>query len=182
MPVTLGKHGDHAVRAALDLARHWGEEPRKAREIAVSMDIPPDILRRILSELVSQGLLTPSAGSNGGYVLARSPEEISLLDVVEPAERLLASDRCVLRGGPCDWSDVCAIHDPWRVARKAFSESLDATNLADLASVDADIELGLHTPTHPSHADLTIRRGIRMQATGGCAIRSIPASDGPSKA
>ncbi len=162
MPVTLGKHGDYAVRAALDLARHWGEGPRKAREIAVSMDIPPDFLRRILSELVAQGLLTSSAGSNGGYVLARPPEEISLLDIVEPAERLLASDRCVLRGGPCDWSDVCAIHDPWCVARKAFAESLDATNLADLAGVDADIELGLHTPTHPVHRDSTIRRGIRM--------------------
>ncbi len=162
MPVTLGKHGDYAVRAALDLARHWGDGPRKAREIAVSMDIPPDFLRRILSELVAQGLLTSSAGSKGGYVLARSPEEISLLDIVEPAEQLLASDRCVLRGGPCDWSDVCAIHDPWCIARKAFAESLDTTNLAQLASVDYDIEHESYTPTHPSHAVPTSRRGLRM--------------------
>ncbi len=162
MPVTLGKHGDYAVRAALDLARHWGSKPRKAREIAASMDIPPDFLKRILAELVSQGLLTSTAGSNGGYRLARPPEEISLLDIVEPAERLVASDRCVLRGGPCDWSEVCAIHDPWRLAQKAFAETLDATNLAQLANVDYEIEHESYTPTHPGHAVPTSRRGIRM--------------------
>lgn len=162
MPVTLGKHGDYAVRAALDLARHWGSKPRKAREIAASMDIPPDFLKRILAELVSQGLLTSTAGSNGGYRLARPPEEISLLDIVEPAERLVASDRCVLRGGPCDWSEVCAIHDPWRLAQKAFAETLDATNLAQLANVDYDIEHESYTPTQPGHVVPTSRRGIRM--------------------
>jgi Rrf2 family protein len=162
MPVTLGKHGDYAVRAALDVARHWGDRPRKAREIAASMDIPPDFLKRILSELVSQGLLTSAAGSNGGYLLARSPEDISLLDIVEPAERLLSADRCVLRGGPCDWSDVCAIHDTWYQAQKAFAETLDATNLAQLAEIDRDIERGSYTPIHPVHADPTNRNGIRM--------------------
>jgi Rrf2 family protein len=162
MSVTLGKHGDYAVRAALDLARHWGGEPRKAREIAASMDIPPDFLKRILSELVSQGLLISAAGSNGGYRLSRPPEDISLLDIVEPAERLLTSDKCVLRGGPCDWSGVCAIHDTWYLAQKAFAETLDATNLAQLANVDRDIELGLYTPIHPVHGELTDRRGMRM--------------------
>jgi Rrf2 family protein len=162
MPVTLGKHGDYAVRAALDLARHWGGEPRKAREIAASMDIPPDFLKRILSELVSQGLLASTAGSRGGYRLSRPPEDISLLDIVEPAERLLASDRCVLRGGPCDWSNVCAIHDPWCLAQKAFAETLDATNLAQLANVDRDIEHGLHTPIHPVHREPRNRKGIRQ--------------------
>ena len=161
MPVTLGKHGDYAVRAALDLARHAGGESRKAREIAVSMDIPRDFLKRILSELVSQGLLTSTAGSNGGYRLSRPPEDISLLDIVEPAERLLTPDTCVLRGGPCDWSGVCAIHDTWCLAQKAFAETLDATNLAQLANVDRDIEHGLYTPIHPVHGEPTDRRGMR---------------------
>lgn len=79
MPVTLGKHGDYAVRAALDLARHYEDEPRKAREIAESMDIPLNFLKRILSELVAQGLLTSIAGPNGGYRLTQPPENITLL-------------------------------------------------------------------------------------------------------
>ncbi len=162
MPVTLGKHGDYAVRAVIDLARHWDGEPRKAREIAASMDIPPDFLKRILAELVAQGLLTSTAGSNGGYRLTRSPEEISLLDIIEPTERLLTPDKCILKGGPCDWSSVCPIHDPWCLAQKAFAEILDSANLAQVAGVDRDIEYDVHKPVNPGHTDSTPRRGIRM--------------------
>lgn len=161
MPVTLGKHGDYAVRAAIDLARHWGGESRKAREIAASMDIPPEFLKRILAKLVAQGLLVSTAGPNGGYRLARPPDEVSLLDIVEPAERLLSPDKCILRGGPCDWSEFCPIHDTWCLAQKAFADSLDAAMLDQLARIDHGIEQDVHTPVNPPHAKKTPRRGIR---------------------
>ena len=161
MPVTLGKHGDYAVRAALDLARHWEERPRKAREIAESMDIPLDFLKRILSELVAQGLLTSTAGPNGGYHLTQSPESITLLDVIEPTERLRSPDKCILRGGPCDWSDACPIHDTWLIAQKAFADTLDLTSLAQLARADQDIENDDVAPFNPVHHTATIRRGTR---------------------
>jgi Rrf2 family protein len=161
MPVTLGKHGDYAVRVALDLARHWGERPRKAREIAESMDIPLDFLKRILAELVAQGLLTSTAGPNGGYCLTQPPEAITLLDVIEPTEHLRSSDKCILRGGPCDWSGACPIHDTWLIAQKAFADTLDLTSLAQLARVDRDIEDDGVAPSSPVHHTATIRRGIR---------------------
>ncbi|MEN8233663.1 MAG: Rrf2 family transcriptional regulator [Actinomycetota bacterium] len=161
MPVTLGKHGDYAVRAALDLARHRDGEPRKAREIAAAMDIPTGFLKRILAELVSQGLLTSTAGPNGGYRLIRPPEDITVLDIIEPTERLLSPDKCILRGGPCEWSDVCPIHDLWCLAQKAFADSLDATTLAQLARIDHDIEHDAHTPINALHTNQTPRRGIR---------------------
>ncbi len=162
MPVTLGRHGDYAVRAVIDLARHWGGEPRKAREIAASMDIPPDFLKRILAELVAQGLLTSTAGSNGGYLLTRAPEDISLLDVIEPSERLLTPDQCILRGGPCDWASVCPIHDPWCLAQKAFADTLDSADLAQIAGIDHDIEHEAHKPENSDHTNPTPRLGIRM--------------------
>lgn len=162
MPVTLGKHGDYAIRASLDLARHWDGDPRKAREIAASMDIPPGFLKTILAELVSQGLLTSTAGPNGGYRLTRPPEEITVLDVVEPAERFLSPTKCILRGGPCDWSDACPIHDTWCTAQKAFADSLDTVNLAQLARIDHDIEHGIHIPIGPAHPESITRRGTRL--------------------
>ena len=161
MPVTLGKHGDYAVRAALDLARHYEDEPRKAREIAESMDIPLDFLKRILSELVAQGLLTSIAGPNGGYRLTQPPENITLLDVIEPTEQLRSPDKCILRGGPCDWSDACPIHDTWLIAQMAFADALDLTNLAQLARVDEDIENDGHPHSDSVHHTPTIRRGTR---------------------
>jgi len=161
MPVTLGKHGDYAVRAAIDLARHHEEQPRKAREIAASMDIPPEFIKRILSELVAQGLLTSTAGPHGGYHLTRPPEDITLLDVVEPTERFLSPDKCILRGGPCDWADACPIHDPWCTAQRAFAASLASTNLAQLAHIDHDIEHNTYTAINPTHANPTTRKGTR---------------------
>jgi Rrf2 family protein len=161
MPVTLGKHGDYAVRAALDLARHWEGAPRKAREIAESMDIPLDFLKRIPSELVAQGLLTSTAGPHGGYRLTQPPETITVLDIIEPTERLRSPDHCILRGGPCDWSEACPIHDTWLIAQQAFADSLDLTDLAQLARVDQGIEDDDHTPSNPVHPNPTIRRGTR---------------------
>jgi Rrf2 family protein len=161
MPVTLGKHGDYSVRAAIDLARHWGGEPRKAREIAASMDIPVGFLKRILAELVSQGLLISKAGPSGGYRLARRPESMTLLDIIEPNEQLLSPTRCILRGGPCDWSDFCPIHDTWCLAQTALADALDTANLEQLARIDHDIEHEAHTPTSPTHANQRTRRGVR---------------------
>ena len=161
MPVTLGKHGDYAVRAAIDIARHWDGEPRKAREIAASMDIPVGFLKRILAELVSQGLLQSTAGPTGGYRLTRPPETITLLEIIEPLEHLLVPEQCILRGGPCDWSDFCPIHDTWSRAQKAFANTLDAATLDQLARIDHDIEHAVHTPVSPAHANQTTRRGVR---------------------
>jgi Rrf2 family protein len=161
MPVTLGMHGDYTVRAAIDIARHWDGEPRKAREIAASMDIPLGFLKRILAELVSQGLLISTAGPNGGYRLTRPPETITLLEIIEPLEHLVAPERCILRGGPCDWSDVCPMHDTWCRAQEAFANMLDAATLDQLARIDHDIEHDVHTPANPTHAKKTNRRGVR---------------------
>ncbi len=161
MPVTLGKHGDYAVRVAIDLARHWGGEPRKAREIAASMDIPLGFLKRVLAEMVSQGLLRSTAGPKGGYWLTQSPEAITLLDIIEPTEHLLSPTRCILRGGPCDWSDSCPIHDTGCLAQKAVADSLVTANLDQLARIDHDIEHDAYTPVNPPHANQKTRRGVR---------------------
>jgi Rrf2 family protein len=125
------------------------------------MDIPPGFLKMILSDLVAQGLLISTAGPNGGYRLARPPEDLTLLDNVESAERHHSPDKCILRGGPCDWYGACPIHHFWSLAQKAFADSLDATNLAQLAHVDPAIEEGTHTPINPNHANQPTRRGIR---------------------
>lgn len=90
-----------------------------------------------------------------------TPENISLLDIIEPTEGLRSPDRCILRGGPCDWSDACPIHDTWLIAQKAFADTLDLTDLAQLARIDQDIEDDGHPIASPVHRTPTIRRGTR---------------------
>jgi Rrf2 family protein len=146
MRLALGKRGDYGVRATLYLARIFGEGRRKAREIARAMDVPERFLPQIMTDLIRAGLVTSVAGPDGGYELARAPEEISLLDVIEGAEGPARSERCVLRGGPCHWDNACAVHAAWFRAQNALIESMRETTFAELAEVDASLEAGLGLP------------------------------------
>ncbi len=125
------------------------------------MDIPPTFLRQILAELVAQGVLASTAGPRGGYRLTRPPGEITLLGLIEAAEGPLVLDRCVLRGGPCDWTEVCPVHEAWSRAPEAFADALAATSLADLARIDQSIESGSYVPAAVAHLRPTPRRGTR---------------------
>jgi Rrf2 family protein len=149
MQIALGRKGDYAVRAVLDLARHYGGPRRKSREIAADMEIPERYLPQILALLVRAGVLAAVAGPDGGYSLARDPSQVSLLEVVEVAEGPVRAMECLLRGGPCDWTGVCPLHGSWSRAQEALAAELARTNFGDLARRDAAIERGDTGPLPP---------------------------------
>ncbi|MFA9443724.1 Rrf2 family transcriptional regulator [Egicoccus sp. AB-alg6-2] len=149
MKLTLGKRADYSVRAVLDLARHHGDGRRTTRAIAAEMAIPVNYLPALLAELVRAGLVRSVAGRGGGYVLARAPEQVSLLEVIEVAEDEPTRE-CVLRGGPCRWQDACAVHEPLSEAREALRSSLAATSFADLVARDAALDVE-HAATGHAH-------------------------------
>lgn len=162
MQIALGRKGDYSVRAMLDVARHYGQGRRKSREIAAAMDIPERYLPQILANLVHHGLLSALAGPDGGYALQRAPNEVSLLEVVEAAEGSVRSDQCALRGGPCDWDNVCPLHDHWSAAQEAFVSRLQETDFQQLADADAALEAGtLRLSAGDAHPRRTRRRGTR---------------------
>ena len=144
MNLSLTRRGDYAVRAALHLARSYARDGlAKVREISSEMDLPRSYTPQVLGLLVRAGLVEAKAGRDGGYRLLRSPEEISLLEVVEAAEGPLVAEECTLSGGPCRWEDVCAVHPAWSAASEALRGSLARTTLADLARVDRDLGAGI---------------------------------------
>lgn len=161
MQVKLGRRGDYAVRAVLNLARHHETGRRKAREIAEEMEVPQRYLPQILAALVRHGLLQATAGPDGGYTLSRPPEAISLLDVVVAAEGSLRSDECPLRGGPCDWQRVCPVHAAWARAEDALAAQLAGTTFDELAALDAQIEAGAYPAPPQPHSSSRERRGVR---------------------
>ncbi len=158
MQVTLGRRGDYAVRAMLDLARHHGTGRRKTREIAEAMDIPQRYLTQILAVLVRQGLLAAMAGPDGGYSLTSDPGDVSLLEVVEAAEGPIALAQCVLRGGPCDWEQACPLHASWCRAQEALVRELAATSFAELAAADEALGAGTYQGPNADHPQPTARK------------------------
>ena len=88
---------DYALRAALELAAA-GEGPTKGERIAQAQDIPLKFLENILLELRHGGLVQSQRGADGGYWLARPPEEIKLADVIRAVEGPLANVRGAAAG------------------------------------------------------------------------------------
>lgn len=144
MDLTLSKRGDYVVRAAICLARAWDGNGayRKIREVADAMDLPRSYTPQLLGVLAKAGLAEAKAGRVGGYRLLRDPSEISVLEVIEAAEGSLISRRCPMRGGPCHWDDVCALHPTWARASEAIRSTLAVTSLAEVAAVDRKLAQG----------------------------------------
>ena len=141
MRVTLGRKGDYAVRAVLDLARHTEDgRRRKTREIAAATAVPESYLPQVLADLVAAGLVESMPGRDGGYTLARLPADISLIAVIEAVEGAVELNECVLVNGPCSWDTECAVHRFWSAAQEAFRQQLQATSFADIAAVSRLLE------------------------------------------
>lgn len=132
MKIALGKKGNYAVRAVLDLSMHHRHGRRKAHEIAHSMRIPEKYLARILADLVRSGLISATAGRDGGYELVKPPSKICLLDVVHAAEGAIELRECVLRGIPCGEAETCAVHDAWSTAQDALTRQLRRTTFSEI--------------------------------------------------
>jgi len=132
--MTLSKTGDYTVRAALALAISYGDDGYVTiADVAERMDLPRTFTPQILGGLIRAGIATSKAGRGGGYRLARDPNDISMIQVVEAAEGPLINSRCTLRGGQCRRDDRCVVHDTWMAAGEAFRRELARTSLATVA-------------------------------------------------
>jgi len=142
--LTLTSRGDYVVRAAIALAAAWDGNGsyRKIREVAAEMDLPLSYTPQLLGILSKAGLAEAKAGRDGGYRLARRPRDVSLLEVIEAAEGHLVSRRCPMRGGPCRWDDVCALHPTWLKTSEAIRSTLARTSLEDVSKVDRKLQRG----------------------------------------
>jgi Rrf2 family protein len=126
---------DYAVRAAIELAAA-GEGPVKGDRISEAQDIPLRFLENILGELKHAGLVQSQRGQEGGYWLNRSPDEITLAEIIRVVEGPLAS----VRGKRPDELDYEGAAEPlqrvWVALRANIREVLESVTVADLVRGD----------------------------------------------
>jgi Rrf2 family protein len=128
----ITRTGLHAVRAMVALARLPEGAYAGAAGIAREIGAPPNYLSKLLQSLAREGLVRSQKGQGGGFQLAREPRQISLLDVVQPIERLGRWSGCVLGHRDCSDDAPCAIHHRWKQVRMTYLRMLAMTTLADL--------------------------------------------------
>lgn len=153
---------DYGIRALIFLAGAK-DGHAKAGDIASAMDIPVGFLHQVLQELQRARLVSSRPGPNGGYTLARPADSISVREIVEALEGPLEPSECALRGGPCHWEEVCALHWVWSAARTALAQALDAATLARVAADDRALAEGRAIVPADSHRRRSPARGPSAQ-------------------
>ena len=114
------------------------------REIARQMDVPEDFLAKILKTLVDQGLVRSTRGPHGGYALAKSPLDISFLDVIEAVEGPVALNVCLDGEDACGHSTACTMVQVWRLGQERMLDVYRHASISDLAFKPAvDGQVGL---------------------------------------
>jgi Rrf2 family protein len=131
----ITRQADYAVRAMVYLAQLGPEKRAATGQIAQEKCIPPSFLAKIVSQLSVAGLLQTSRGARGGVSLAKAPEAISLLDVVEAIDGPILLNDCVTESGSCKFDDSCPLKTIWCDAQKMLVDHLSKATFAELAEV-----------------------------------------------
>lgn len=131
----------YALQATMQLAVSDSDTPVPCSQIASKGDMPERFLLQVLRSLVNHGVLRSTRGVDGGYMLIRSPDEISLLDVIEAIEGPLDS-KLPIPAAPEDFTQQNlqkALQEVTATARQQL-ESIKISQLILEPSMDSDDE------------------------------------------
>ncbi len=121
---------EYALRAMVCLAEYGDATCASSEVIASKTQVPQGYLSKVMRDLVVARLVVSRRGPNGGFVLARAPDDISMLNVVNAVEPLLRIERCPL-GDPSHVT-LCPLHDRIDRALCAVEVEFRRTTLAEI--------------------------------------------------
>ena len=130
----ISRKADYALRAVLYISKQPTDKRNSINAIAESESIPRDFLAKILKELTRAEILKSYQGVHGGYQLARTPNQVSVLDVIESMDGPLGINLCVRGedGCDCEKSDRCSMYPFWDKLQKQLKAILKSETLVKL--------------------------------------------------
>jgi Rrf2 family protein len=144
----LSQRTRYTIRALLHLADRYGEGPVQLSEIAERQNIPAKFLTVMLSNMRRAGLVETMRGREGGYWLAKPPEQVSYGEIVRltrgslgllPCASRLAYQQCT----NCITEEKCRLHRVMLMVRDETARILDGLSLADPVPAEGLLEPGL---------------------------------------
>ena len=135
----IKKAAAYALHIMMYMVRYKTELPTTAKNIAKAEGIPLRDVTRILSQL-NGGFVKAAKGKKEGYVFAKPPEDISILELFEFIEGKPLFDNCLMKHCKCDGTpENCLIYSKWFKATRKINQLFDEISVADAA---------LHHPEH----------------------------------
>jgi Rrf2 family transcriptional regulator, cysteine metabolism repressor len=130
----ISTKGEYGIRAMIELAHRYGQGYVQSAQIAAARDVPENYLYQLLITLRKAGLLRSRRGPQGGHMLSRPPDRISLAEVVVALEGPLAPVACVQDSivHDCAFWETCVVRDVWQRVTDATRQILEDTSFEDL--------------------------------------------------
>lgn len=134
----------YALRALYALSEHRETTPLKAGEIAERQRIPIKFLEAILNQLKGHGYVVSRRGAEGGYLLARSADSLTIGEIIRSIDGPIAPVDCVSQSRPkeCEFPGQCPFFCFWGKVRTAIADVVDRTTFADLVKESAERRSG----------------------------------------
>ena len=128
----LSTRSRYGTRLILDMAQHFNEGPIQLGDIAKRQDVSVKYLEQIIIPLKKANYIESVRGPKGGHFLTKSPEEITLGEIVALLEEGTSLVECTDDAGVCQRADICPTRLIWKEVSEAMFDRLQAITLADL--------------------------------------------------
>ena len=126
---TRGRYGIHAM---YNLAEYAGEGPQSIKAIAERQQVPEAYLEQLIAVLRKAELVQSVRGAQGGYMLSRAANEITVGQVLRALEGELALVDCLTEGDACEKACVCPTRVVWRKLHEGVNQIVDGITLQDM--------------------------------------------------
>ena len=136
---------EYSLIISIHLAKRGrqGSGPVAARELADIERLPADYVEQILLRLRRAGLVQSVRGAKGGYFLARTPDSISVRDVMTASEHQTFEINCEthpVEAGRCSPGSTCSIRPVWQALQQRVDQLLAGITLADLMRQETEVQ------------------------------------------
>lgn len=130
----LSTKGRYGLSAMVDLAMHEKEGRISIKSISERQNISMNYLEQIIAMLKKEGFVKSSRGAQGGYALSRSPDRISVGDILRALEGDLNPVDCILvnEEKECEASDSCVTKFVWKKISDSINDVVDHITLEDI--------------------------------------------------
>ena len=132
----LSQRGRYGVLALHDLANEYGTGPVALKSIAERQEISENYLEQLMGTLRKAGFIKSIRGAQGGYMLAKKPEEITIGEIIVAMEGPIAFADCMLMDGDepfvCQKAAGCSRRGVWERIGTMINEVLNSITLAEL--------------------------------------------------
>jgi Rrf2 family protein len=144
--IHINRKADYAIRVILTLAKLPPETRKSTAEIRAEMLIPPALSQRIVADLARGNFIQTFPGRDGGLQLARSAEQINLLQVVEYIQGPIHVAECLIPDAdPCAFRGTCPVHRRWIKLRKLIRDDLESQTFDQLAQDATEFHCSAHS-------------------------------------